>query len=380
MSVVLPGRPSDAALRHEVRAPVPHRRAPRRDMGRFAGLRTTYAGTWPQGLVTFALAVVVLVVVPTAVRWTVLDAIWLPRNVESCTAPGAGACWAVVAEKHRVMLFGAYPYSEHWRAALASLLVVLAAGVSAVPRFWSPRLVVLWALTFALTLWLMLGNFGLQPLSTSDWGGLPLTLLLFAGTVSLGLPVALGLALGRESTMPAFRIVCIATIEVFRGLPLLAVLFMASLMLPLFLGDGVTIDKFVRALVGMVLFFGAYAAEIVRGGLQALPRGQYEGANALGLAYWPMMRRIILPQALRIVAPALVNDIIRAFKNTSFVAIIGLFDLLGATKAALADPIWVRYSAEAYIALLLIYFAFCFTMSRYALWIERRTSADGRSR
>ena len=172
--------------------------------------------------------------------------------------------------------------------------------------------------------------------------------------------------------MPVYSAVCIGFIEIFLGLPLLAVLFMASLMVPLFLGDGVVIDKFLRAQIGMVLFFAAYAVGFIRGGLQALSKGQYGAAEALGLGYFQTMGLVILPQALRVVVPALVNDIIRAFKNTSFVAIIGVFDLLGTTRAALQDPLWVRYSMESYLFLIGIYFTFCFSMSRYSLWVERR--------
>ncbi|WP_119165548.1 amino acid ABC transporter permease [Algihabitans albus] len=364
---------------HIVSPIVAPREAPRRDSGWLVRLRAIYFPTPLQSLVTLLLGTALLLLLPRFLDWALVGAVWSPADPAACATPDAGACWAVVAEKHRVMFFGAFPYEQHWRAAMASLLIILAFCVSAMPRFWSIHLAWLWTGTLAVALWLMLGGWGLTQLSTSDWGGLPLTLILSAGTVSLGLPLALLLALGRNSEMKAFRLVCIGTIELFRGLPLLAVLFMASLILPLFLGEGVTVDKFVRALVGMVLFFGAYAAEIVRGGLQALSKGQYEGARSLGLSYWPMMIKVILPQALRIVVPALVNDIIRAFKNTSFVAVIGLFDFLGATKASLEDPLWIRYALEAYLFIVLVYFAFCWAMSRYALWIERRIDTDRRT-
>jgi general L-amino acid transport system permease protein len=183
------------------------------------------------------------------------------------------------------------------------------------------------------------------------------------------------LALGRRSELPAVRAVCVAIIEVVRGVPLITVLFMMSLMLPLFLPGEITIDKLLRAQIGMIVFFAAYAAEIVRGGLQAIPRGQYEAAHAIGLGYWRRTRRIILPQALRIVIPALMNDIIRAFKNTTFVSIVGLFDVLGATSAALEDPQWVLYAPEAYLFIFVLYFVFCFSMSKYSESVERRLSA-----
>ena len=203
-------------------------------------------------------------------------------------------------------------------------------------------------------------------------GGLPLTMIVFMTSVVLGLPLAVVLALGRRSHLPVIRAVCIGIIEIVRGLPLVSVLFMMIIILPLFLSSDLTIDKLLRALIGMVVFFGAYAAEVVRGGLQAIPSGQYDAAKALGLSYWPSMFKIVLPQALRIVIPALMNDIIRVFKNTTFVLIIGIFDILGATKASLRDVDWVRYSTEAYIFIALVFFIYCFDMSRYSQFIEKR--------
>lgn len=363
---------------HRTGAVIPARRAPKDEETLWGRGYKALFPSLAQGVITLVIATLLILFAPALIDWALVDAVWSPADPAACAAPGAGACWAVVAEKYRVMFFGAFPYEEHWRALIAMVLIVGGFVWSAFPQNWQPRLCFVWMGVLALVLWLMLGGAGLKTLSTSDWGGLPLTLILFSGTVVLGLPLSLLLALGRESSMQAFRWVSIITAELFRGLPLLVVLFLASLLVPLFLGDGVSIDKVVRALIGMVLFFAAYASEIIRGGLQALPTGQYEGARALGLRYWPMMATVILPQALRIVVPALVNDIIRAFKNTSFVAVIGLFDLLGATKAALEDPEWVRYSLEAYLFLILVYFVFCWTMSRYALWIERRIDVGRR--
>ena len=214
------------------------------------------------------------------------------------------------------------------------------------------------------------GVLGLTEIGTHQWGGLPLTLIMFAGTVVGGLPAAILLALGRRSSLPAIKALSVGFIEIVRGVPLITVLFMASLMFPLFVPDNFTVDKFVRAQIGMILFFGAYTAEIIRGGLQAIPRGQYEAADAGGLTYWQKTSRIILPQALRVVLPALMNDIIRAFKNTTLISIIGLFDVLGATSAAIQDPEWVLYALEAYLFIFALYFVFCFSMSKYSEHVE----------
>jgi len=356
--------------------PLPQMPAPGHKTTILGKLREWFFPNAVQGAISVFILFCLFRALAPILDWAVFDAVWSNSGPRPCDVGSAGACWAVVAEKYRVMLFGAFPYSEHWRAVLACLSIIAATCVSAMPRFWSLRLVPLWMVASLLVSYLMLGGFGLRPLSTNDWGGLPLTLILFAGTLVLGFPLSLGLALGRQSHMPVFRHVSVGIIEIFRGLPLLVVLFTASLMLPLFLGDAVSIDKFVRAQVGMALFFAAYAAEVVRGGLQSLPKGQYEGAKALGLGYWPMMITVILPQALRAVAPALTNDVIRAFKNTSFVAVIGLFDFLGATRASLRDPDWAKFSTESYIFIMLVYFAICMTMSRYSLWLEKRIGKD----
>ncbi len=319
------------------------------------------------GLALWAL----FVTIPDFLSWAFIDAVWGTDDPQVCRE-AAGACWAVIGEKHRVMLFGTFPYEEHWRGVLAIVLIVGMAILSAFRRFWSYWLFVVWlGVTVAVLALLLGGVFGLTPTGTHQWGGLPLTLLMFVGTVVGGMPLAIFLALGRRSQLPAIKAICVGFIEIVRGVPLITVLFMASLMFPLFMPEGLTIDKFLRAQIGMILFFAAYAAEIVRGGLQAIPRGQYEAADTIGLSYWQKTNRIILPQALRIVLPALMNDIIRAFKNTTFVSIIGLFDVLGATATALEDPLWVLFALEAYTFIFVLYFVFCFSMSKYSEYIER---------
>jgi general L-amino acid transport system permease protein len=320
----------------------------------------------------------IFITIPEFIQWALFDSVWYTNDPAACRE-ATGACWAVVAEKHRVMLFGTFPYDEHWRGVLAIAVIIGMSVISAFQRFWSYKLFYAWLVTFALVLLLMLGGlFGLTPTGTHQWGGLPLTLILFVGTIVGGLPISVLLALGRRSHLPAIKAICIAVIEITRGVPLITVLFMASMIFPLFMPEGVNFDKVLRAQVAMMIFFAAYGAEIVRGGLQAIPVGQYEAAEAIGLTYWQKTRKIILPQAIRIVIPALMNDIIRAFKNTTFISIIGLFDILGATATSLEDPLWVKYAIEAYICIFILYFCFCFTMSKYSQWVEKYLSA-GRS-
>jgi general L-amino acid transport system permease protein len=312
------------------------------------------------------------------IRWALIDAIWSAPNGQACR--GAGACWAFIHEKLRFILFGRYPYAEQWRPALVVVLFIGLILASCDRRMWGRRLLLLWPAGLALIGILMWGGvFGLLYVPTELWSGLPLTLVLAVIGMVFAFPFAILLALGRRSRLPAVRMVSVAYIELVRGVPLITVLFMASVMLPLFLPTGFTIDKLLRAQVAFILFAAAYLAEVVRGGLQAIPKGQIEAADALGLGYWRRTRLIVLPQALAMVIPPLVNNFIGAFKNTSLVLIIGLFDLLGATNAALNDANWRGYSVEAYVFVAAIYFSFCFFMSRYSQMLEREFN-KGRQR
>src|SRR5262245_19890106 len=350
----------------------PRRPPPPRERGLLRWLHANLFRNAPDTVLTLVCIVALALVVPPIVRWAAIDAVWTSAVGEECRR-AAGACWAVVGEKYRLILFGTFPYEEHWRGVMVIAIVVGLAIVSSFRGLWSVRLFIAWVAAMVVVLVLMLGGvLGLRPSGTPEWGGLPLTLVLFVGTVVGGLPLAILLALGRRSRLPVIQALSIGTIEITRGVPLVAVLFIASVMFPLFVPEGLTIDKVLRAQIGMILFFAAYAAEVVRGGLQAIPRGQYEAADAIGLRYWQATRRIVLPQALRIVIPALMNDIIRAFKNTTFVSIIGIFDVLGATKAALEDPRWIRFAPEAYLFVFALYFVFCLSMSKYSEGVERK--------
>jgi general L-amino acid transport system permease protein len=310
------------------------------------------------------------VTIPPLVRWAVLDAVWSAPNSRACR--GAGACWAFIHEKLRFIFFGTYPYEEHWRPLLAVLIFIALIVASCDRRLWGRRLALVWMAGLAAVGFLMWGGiFGLRYVSSDLWGGLPLTLILAVIGIAFAFPVAVLLALGRRSRLPAVRTICIGYIELIRGVPLITVLFMASVMLPLFLPPGVTIDKLLRAQAAFVLFAAAYLAEVIRGGLQAIAKGQIEAADALGLRYSQRTRLIVLPQALALVIPPLVNSFIGAFKDTTLVIIIGLFDLLGTVTAALSDANWRGTSVEAYIFAALIYFCFCFFMSRYSQMLER---------
>jgi general L-amino acid transport system permease protein len=302
-------------------------------------------------------------------RWAILDAVWRP-DAAACRA-AHGACWGFIVEKHRFILFGTYPYEEQWRPALATLLLLGLWAVSALRRFWRPTLLAAWAAGLVLIGVLMWGGMpGLPYVENERWGGLILTLLLTTFGLAFAFPLSILLALGRRSELPAIRVLCVAYIELVRGVPLISLLFMASVMLPLFLPEGLSIDKLLRAQIALILVAAAYLAEVVRGGLQAIPRGQYEASSALGLGYWKEMRFVILPQVLRVAVPALANTVIGFFKDTSLVLVIGLFDLLSTIKLGLTEPAWSGYGVEAYLFAALVYFAFCFSFSRYSRRFE----------
>lgn len=350
------------------------RAAPVRDQGPLNALKSHLFNNIHNSVLTVLIVAALCYGVWHAFLWGIVDAVWYAPGAVACKS-GSGACWAIISEKYRLILFGTFPYDQQWRCVIVVVLIIGMAILSGVRRFWSRWLLYAWPATVAVVLCLMLGGvFGLRPTGTYQWGGLPMTLIMSAVTVVLGLPGSVLLALGRRSRLPVIRTLSVGLIEIPRGLPLLVVLFVAAVILPLFLPSGLSINKFVCAQIAMVVFFAAYAAEIVRGGLQAVPRGQYEAAEAMGLKYVQRMRRVILPQALRIVIPALVNDIVRAFKNTTFVSILGLFDILGATNVALQDPLWVQFAPEAYLFVFALYFVFCFSMSRYSRGLEQQLS------
>jgi general L-amino acid transport system permease protein len=316
--------------------------------------------------------------------WAVWHAVWsVPvgpdgaPNTDVCRAAlGRGACWAVIGEKFRFILFGFYPYAEQWRPAVVVGLFVLLFALSLFRRFWHPFLFAVWAIVLLASAGLMWGGFaGLPFVSTDAWGGLPITLFLATLGLALAFPLAILVALARASRgLPLLRGLAILYIELIRGVPLVSLLFMASVMLPLFLPPGIEIAKLLRAQIAFILFAGAYLAEVVRAGLAALPKGQYEAAAALGLSYWQSMRAVILPQALRHTVPMLVNTFVGFFKDTSLVLVIGIFDVMTTARTAILEPRWQGFGIEVYLVLALLYFAFCFSMASASRRLESPAS------
>jgi general L-amino acid transport system permease protein len=353
-----------------------------RNLSALRWLRANLFSSLPNAIATLAILFLMWKLVPSFLDWALSSAIWSAPDGGRCReTQGAGACWAFIADKHRFILFGTYPYDQHWRPGLAVAMLIALYGVSALRSLWRPRLLIIWLVGLAVIGVLMWGGmFGLSHVENERWGGLILTLLLSTFGIAFAFPLSILLALGRRSAMPVIHLMSLAYIELIRGVPLISVLFMASVMLPLFLPGGVSIDKLMRAQIAMILFAAAYLAEVVRGGLQALPRGQEEAAQALGLTYWQRNRLIILPQALRIAIPPTVNTFIGLFKDTSLVVIIGLFDLLTTIKVSLNEPAWTGFGVEAYVFAAFVYFLFCYPMSRYSQRLERRLARGGAAR
>ena len=350
--------------------PAPRSRPPVARAGVLEWLRQNLFSSWFNTLLTLLAVLFLVKLLPPLINWFWLDAVWHAADPATCQA-ASGACWAMIHEKYRLILFGRYPYDEQWRPLLGLLVLVAMIGVSCNRRYWKLWLIDVWL--GALVLWFGLmwgGVFGLTFVPNNLWGGLPLTMILTVIGLAVAFPMSIFLALGRRSRMPVIRTLAIVYIELIRGVPLISLLFMASFMLPLFLPTGGNLDEILRAQVAIILFAAAYLAEAVRGGLQAIPQGQFEAAQALGLTYWQTQRKIILPQAIKVAIPSIVNIFIGLFKDTSLVAIVSLTDLLLAMRQAIADPLWRRFFVEGYVFIAVIYFCVCFFMSKYSRYLE----------
>jgi general L-amino acid transport system permease protein len=402
---------------------------PSDDTGILGWVRKNLFSSWGNGLTTIVLIVAMVWILSGFLEWALFTANFTASTGSECR--GGGACWALIREKFRYIFFGSFPYEQHWRPLFAVISMLAMLVLSADRRMWNWRLLVIWSVGSFITFLLMFGQlhiplslmlfvalvggtiglamrsavadptersayyalivigliglalriFGVLPswslaiaplsyVETSLWGGLPVTLILATYGLLFAFPYGILLALGRRSNLPLVKGLCVGFIELIRGVPLISLLIMASVMLPLFLPSGTTIDKFLRAQVAVILFAGAYIAEVIRGGLQSLPKGQFEAADAMGLNYPQKTLLIILPQALRVVIPPLINTFIGFFKDTSLVLIIGIFDFLNTANQALVDPNWAGFPGEVYLFAAFVYFIFCYSMSRYSKYLE----------
>lgn len=343
---------------------------PATQVGVLGWVRTNLFKGWLNSFLTVITVFLLWKTIPPLLRWAFIDSLWYSTGAQC--QQGTGACWSVVTANIRFITFGFYPYEQQWRPFVAMIMLVGLLFYSQNRDHWKKPLAYAWVLGLALMGLLMKGGLlGLTSVESTQWGGIPLTLLLSIFGLTAAYPLGVVLALGRQSKMRVVKTLCVLYIELIRGVPLISLLFMSSVVFPLFFPEGFNINAIIRAQVAIILFTAAYIAEVVRGGLQAIPRGQYEAAESLGLNYYLTMRLIVLPQALKIVIPPSVSILISAFKDTSLVVIIALFDFLKTTKTVISDPQWMGFSAEAYVFAALVYFLCCFFMSNYSRRLER---------
>ena len=361
------------------------------ETGVIGWMRHNLFASWFDTLLTVVAVFLIYLIVPPFVNWVILDATWAyPPEVASgertaqfsdCAA-NSGACWIFVRARLPQFFYGFYPEAERWRVDI--VLIMLAVSIyGLLSERVKNKKPVGWFFFAAfpiLSFWLLLGGLGLEPVPTRLWGGFMLTVIISSVGIVFSLPIGILLALGRRSKLPVVHTLSVLFIEFARGVPLISILFMANVLLPLFLPQGVSLDILLRILLGVTLFAAAYMAEVVRGGLQALPKGQYEGAMALGLGYWQVTRFIIMPQALRIAIPGIVNNFISLAQDTTLVAIVGLYDFLNIVRAGSRDSKWIGTEMEGYVFCALIYFLCCFAMSRYSMYLERKLHTGHKKR
>jgi general L-amino acid transport system permease protein len=420
---------TDAVQNGVPAAPQPRLAPPTGDAGPIGWMRKRLFSSWGNGITTVVLVAVVGWILYWFLEWALFTATFTASGGAECR--GGGACWALITEKYRLIFFGTFPFQQHWRPLIAIIVMLAMLLMSSDRRMWNWRLLVIWAVGSFITFLLMFGELhfsitffliialvmggvgyvirggiaqtgelrtyqiafavgfvgllarmvGILPsfgftisafpyVETHLWGGLPVTMILATYGLAAAFPYGILLALGRRSKLPLIKGLCVGFIELIRGVPLISLLIMASVLLPMFLPSGTTIDKFLRAQVAVILFAGAYIAEIVRGGLQSLPKGQFEAADAMGLGYVQKTTLIVLPQALRVVIPPLINTFIGFFKDTSLVLIIGIFDFLNTANQALVDPNWAGFPGEVYLFAAFVYFIFCYSASRYSKYLE----------
>ncbi len=356
---------------------VPAKPAPGRTGGPILWLRHNLFATPSDAILTILSAIFLLWAVPPIYNFIIGHAVFPGGTVEDCRVEGAGACWAYIAARFNFFIYGFYPIDQYWRPNIVFFLgaaLILPLLIPSAP-FKRTNAVLFFVVFPIVSFYLLTGGvFGLSYVPTGQWGGLLVTLIISLVGIICSIPLGILLALGRQSSLPIIKTLCVMFIELWRAVPLITVLFMASIMLPLFMPTGTNVDKLLRALVGVTLFSSAYLAETIRGGLQALPRGQYEAGASLGLGYWKRTYFIILPQALKHVIPGIVNNFIALFKDTSLVSIVGIFDLLNTVQAASSDIEWASptQAVTGYVFAAFMFWIFCFAMSRYSLWMERR--------
>ncbi len=356
---------------------LPQRTAPAATVGIVGWLRTNLFAGWFNSLVTLIALYIVWLVLSTLIDWAFISSHVTGTDRFACTSDGA--CWAWLDQRIQQFLYGFYPSGETWRINIAFVLLFPALAPWMFENVPGARYLRWFSLAYPVIATILLaGGLGLTVVTTDKFGGFMLNLTVGLAGIVLSLTFGIVLALGRQSRLPILRIFSVIFIEAVRGVPLITLLFVSNIILPIFLPPDVALDSVVRVIVMVTAFASAYMAEVIRGGLQAIPNGQYEAAQAMGLSYWKSMRLIILPQALKISIPGIVNTFIGLFKDTTLVIIIGLFDILGIANAMVSNPDWLGLSSETYVVVALFFFTVCFSMSRYSVHLERKLDTSQR--
>ena len=360
------------------------RKPPVATTGILGWLRMNLFSNWINSLVSLFVLYILIQFIPWILNWTIFAADFkynfngaeiTDRTMCSrvLDPENGGACWAIIYVRFYQFMYGFYPRDEVWRVNLSYIMLAVAVVPLLFDKFPFRKHFLKFTYVFpVIAFFLLNGGLGLESVSTNKWGGLLVTLVLGCTGIALAFPLGIVLALGRRSNLPVISMMCTLFIEFIRGVPLITLLFFGMVMLPLFLPEGVNMDGLARVLVAVTLFQSAYMAEVIRGGLQAIPQGQYEAARSIGLSYWQMNMKIVLPQAIRISIPSIVNTSIGLFKDTTLVIIVGLLDLLGIGRGALADTTWLGLAYEVYFFVSLVFFIFTFAMSRYSLYLEKK--------
>jgi len=354
------------------------RPAPLATVGVIGWLRKSLFADWKNTVLTLLTLYILWLAIPAFIDWAFIDAQLSGTDRFACT--GDGACWAWLDQRLHQFLYGFYPSDETWRINIAFFLLFPAIAPWLIENVPGERYLRWFSVAYPfVATFLLVGGFGvLEVVTTDNFGGFMLNLTVGLAGIVLSLPVGILLALGRQSRLPLIRWFSIIFIEAVRGVPLITLLFVSNIILPIFLPPDVALDSVIRVIMMVTAFASAYMAEVIRGGLQAIPKGQYEAAQAMGLGYWQSMRLIILPQALKISIPGIVNTFIGLFKDTTLVIVIGLFDILGIANAMVSNPDWLGLSTETYVVVSLFFFVVCFSMSRYSMRLERRLDTDKR--
>ena len=350
---------------------------PVKTTGPLAWIRINLFSSPLNTVLTFLAILLLWKTIPPLFEWGILNSIYGASSRSECwdqmTYPGAGACWALIKYRLSLFTYGFYPEALRWRVDLCFIMLALALVPVLYEKLPKRKFGLTYSAIFPFVAgWLLLGGLGLEPVSTDKFGGIMLTLILGVTGISFSLPIGIALALGRQSNMPVLKTLCVIFIEFIRGVPLITLLFVASTMLNYFLPPGTVYDLLWRVIIMVILFASAYMAEVIRGGLQAIGQGQHEAGDSLGLTYWQAHRLIVLPQALKIAIPGIVNTFIGLYKDTTLVLIIGMFDLLGLGNATLADATWAGLANEVYIFVAVFFFITCFGMSRYSIYLEKK--------